>query len=87
MNICERKIQRSLNEKGYEYVGWKIKPKNDLHDQKIRFNWCNRHINDNWYNIFFTDETTIYLNNPGSFKWIKKENRLIILKEEIEEER
>ena len=71
MNISERTIQRSLNEKGYEYVGWKIKPKNDLHDQKIRFNWCNRHINDNWYNIFFTDETTIYLNNPGSFKWIK----------------
>ena len=52
MNISERTIQRSLNEQGYEYVGWKTKPKNDLHDHKIRFNWWNRHINDNWYNIF-----------------------------------
>ena len=52
MNISFRTIQRSLNEKGYEYVGWKIKSKDDLHDQKIRFNWYNRLINDNWYNIF-----------------------------------
>ena len=72
MNISKRTIQRSLNEKIYDDVGWIIKPKNDLHDQKVRFNWCNRHINDKRYNIFFIDETTIYLNNPGGLKRIKK---------------
>ena len=27
MNISERAIQKGLIEKGYKYVGWKIKPK------------------------------------------------------------
>ena len=46
---------------------------NDIDDQQIRLNWCNRHVFDNLNNIFFTDETTIYLNNPGGFKWIKED--------------
>ena len=60
MHIRERTTQRSLNEQGYSFAGWKIKQKNDLHDKKVRFNWSNRHINDNWYSIFFTDETKIF---------------------------
>ena len=73
MNLSKRSVQRYLNEIGYKYVGNKIKPKNDIDDQEIRLNWCNRHVFDNWNNIFFTDERTIYLNNPGGFKWIKED--------------
>ena len=71
LNVSERTIQRWLKEKGYEYSLYKVRPKNDLKDQENRLNWCKRHTFDNWYDIFFTDETTIYLNNPGGFKWVK----------------
>ena len=57
----------------YKYAGYKIKPKNDIDDQVIKLNWCNRLFFDNWNNIFFADETTIYLNNPGGFKWINED--------------
>ena len=73
LNLSKRSVLRYLNEIGCKYVGYKIKPKNDIDDQEIRLNWCNRHVFDNWNNIFFTDETTIYLNNPGGFKWIKED--------------
>ena len=73
MNLSKRSVQRYLNEIRYKNVGYKIKPKNDIDDQQIVLNWCNRQVFDNWNNIFFTDETTIYLNNPGGFKWIKED--------------
>ena len=53
----------------------RLNQKNDIDDQEIRLNWCNRHVFDNCNNIFFTDETTIYLNNSGGFKWIKEDMR------------
>ena len=71
LNVSERTIQRWLKEKGYEYSLYKVRPKNDLKIQENRLNWCKHHTFDNWYDIFFTDETTIYLNNPGGFKWVK----------------
>ena len=73
MNLSKRSAQQYLNEIGYKYVGYKIKSKNDIDDQQIRLNWCNRHVFDNWNNIFFTHGTTIYLNNLGGFKWIRED--------------
>ena len=66
--MSKRFVQRYLNEIRYKYVGYKIKPKTDINHQQIRLNWCNRHVFDNCNNIFFIDETTIYLNNPGGLK-------------------
>ena len=50
----------------------RLSQKKDIDDQEIRLNWCYRHVFDILNNIFFTDETTIYLNSPGGFKWIKE---------------
>ena len=47
----------------------------------MRENWCLRHINDtNFYDIFFTDETTFYLNNPAGAKWLKDKDNFIYSK-------
>ena len=53
---------------------------NNQRDKK-RENWCLRHINDtNFYDIFFTDETTFYLDNPAGAKWLKDKYNFIYSK-------
>ena len=90
IKISRTVIGGRLKELGYWYQGPKVKPKvrpknTDIEKAK-RLNWCQRHLNDNWRVFFFTDETTIYLDNPWKNRWIKKgEENIITYK--IKEER
>ena len=44
-----------------------------------RIDWCMRHINStNFYSVFFTDECTLYLDNPSGSRWVKVEEDNII---------
>ena len=59
----------------------KLKLKNEEPQRQMKENWCLRHINDaNFYDIFFTDETTFYLDNPAGAKWLKNKDNFIYSK-------
>ena len=47
-------------------------PKQYLERVTKKLDWCRRHLNKYWHNIFLTDETTVYVDNPSGFKWVKK---------------
>ena len=42
-----------------------------------RLDWCRRHLDKYWHNIFFNDETTVYVDNPLGYKWMKKNEKYI----------
>ena len=44
---------------------------------KIRLDWCWRHLDKHWHNIFFIDEITINVDNPSGYKWVKKNEKYI----------
>ena len=74
IKISRTVIGGRLKELGYWCQGPKVRPKtqilrkqNDLIGVKI--------FNDNWRVFFFTDETTIYLDNPWKNRWIKKRGK------------
>ena len=64
IEVSESTIRRALQEHEYHYIGHRI------YQKKIRLNW--RHLNKYWNNIYFTDETTVYVDNPSGYKWVKK---------------
>ena len=47
-------------------------PKYTWKEQQKRLNWCRRHLDKYWHNIFFPDETTVYADNPLGYKWWRK---------------
>ena len=71
IKISRTVIEGRLKELGYWYQGPKERPKNTDIEKAKRLNWCQRHSNDNCRVFFFTDETTIYLDNPWKNRWIK----------------
>ena len=44
-------------------------------EMQKRLDWCRRHLDKYWHNIFFTDETTVYVDNPSGNKWMKKNEK------------
>ena len=78
IKISRTVIGGRLKELGYWYQAPKVRPKNTDIEKANRLNWCQRHLNDNWRVFFFTDETTIYLDNPWKNRWIKKGEENII---------
>ena len=47
----------------------------------ISLNWCERHIIETCFpDIFFSDESTFYLDNPVDARWDKSEENYIIAK-------
>ena len=52
-------------------------PKNTYKEQQKRLDWCRRHLNKYWHNIFFTDETTVYVDIPSGYKRVKKNVKYI----------
>ena len=54
----------------------KLKIKNELLHQNLRLNWCERHLIETCFpDLFFSDESTFYLDNPVGARWVKdKEN-------------
>ena len=51
--------------------------KNIWKELQKRFDWCRRHLDNYWYNIIFTDKTTVYVDNPSGYKWVKKNEKYI----------
>ena len=73
IEISDSTVRRALHERGYSYIGPKISPKNTLKEQQKRLDWCKRHLNKYWHKVFFTDETTVYFDNPSGLKWVKSD--------------
>ena len=52
-------------------TGHQIKSKN-LFYSTIRLNWCERHIIETCFpDLFFSDESTSYLDNPVGARWLR----------------
>ena len=77
IEVSDSTIRRELQEHEYHYIEPKICPKNTWKEQQKRFDWCRRHLNKYWHKIFFTDETTAYVDNPSGYKWVKKNEKYI----------
>ena len=86
IKISRTVIGGRLKELGYWYQEPKVIPKNIDIEKEKRLNWCQRHLNDNWRVFCFTEETTIYLDNPWKNRWIKKARKTSLL-QKIKEER
>ena len=77
IEVSESTIRRALQEHEYHYIGPKICYKNTWKVQQKRLDWCRRDLNKYWHNIFFTYETTVYVDNPSGYKWVKKNEKYI----------
>ena len=64
IEVSESTIWRALQEHEYHYIGPKICQKKTWKEQQKRLDRCRRHLDKYWHNIFFTDETTVYADNP-----------------------
>ena len=51
--------------------------KNIWKEMQERLDWCRRHLDKYWHNIFFTYETSVYVDNPSGYKWVKKNEKYI----------
>ena len=59
--------------------------KNEEEQQKIRMNWCERHLCiTNFSEVFFSDETTFNLDNPKGWLWLKMKTISFIQKIKVE---
>ena len=77
IKVSESTIRRALQEHEYHYIGPKICQKNIWKKMQERLDWCRRHLDKYWHNIFFTDETTVYVDNPSGDKRVKKNEKYI----------
>ena len=59
------------------YWSQNMPKKNTWKEQQKRLDWCRRHLDKYWHKIFFTDETTVYVDNPSGYKWVKKNEKYI----------
>ena len=76
IDVSESTIRRALQEHEYHYIGPKIWKKY-LERVAKRLDLCRRHLDNYWHNIFFTDKTTVYVDNPSGYKWVKKNEKYI----------
>ena len=77
VELSRSTIRRSLIESDYRYIDPKIRPKISLKEKIKRMKWWNRQVHQNWNSVFFSDETTVYLENLAGFKWIHKDDQNI----------
>ena len=78
IKISKSSICRVLKDNGFYYKSPKLRVKNDEKQQLIRKNWWERHVfNTNFLNVFFSDETTFYLDNPVGSLWLKETENII----------
>ena len=84
IEVSESTIRRALQEHEYHYIGTIIWQKNTWKEQQKRLDWCRRHLDKYWHKIFFTDETTVYVENPSGYKWVKKSEKYIENKKQKE---
>ena len=77
VELSRSTIRRSLIESDYRYIGPKIRPKNSIKEKIKRKKWWSHQAHQNWNSVFFSDETTVYLENPAGFKWIHKDDQNI----------
>ena len=81
LDVGKTTILKCLKNNGYSYKHSKLKIKNEEQQRKMRENWWLRHMqNTNFYDIFFTDETSFYLDNSVGARWFKDHDNLIFSK-------
>ena len=71
VEVSKSTVRRVLIESNYSYSDPKIRP-NNTDKEKIKM--VKETIFQNWTQVFFSDETKIYLENPREFKWIHNED-------------
>ena len=65
VGVSRTTIRKGLVESDYKFVRPIIKPKNTMKERRKRRDWRMRQINQEWTRAIFSDETTIFLENPG----------------------
>ena len=64
IEVSEGTSRRTMQE---HYIELKICSK--IHEKsKKRLDWCRGNLNKYWHNILFSDQTTVYVDNPSGFK-------------------
>ena len=85
IDVGRTRIVEILNSNGYKYRLQKLKIKNELLHQNLRLNWCERHIIETCFpDLFFSYESTFYLDNPIGARWIK--SKITIYMQNLKEE-
>ena len=74
IDVGRTRIVEILNSNAYKY--WSPILRVKMKYNAIRLNWCERHIIETCFpDLFFSDESTFYLDNPVGARWVKgKEN-------------
>ena len=67
--VSSRTVRRRLRESGLEYTAPLLKPLLSEVQQSKRLEWATAHLDMDWSQVVFTDETTIVLNRPPSRVW------------------
>lgn len=67
--ISARTVRRRLTQGGLKYTPPMLKPLLSETQQKNRLLWSKSHMNMDWNQVVFTDETTVVLNKPPSRLW------------------
>ena len=75
VELSRSTMRRSLIESDYRYIGPKIRPKNSIKEKIKRNGEIAKCIRIGI--LYFSDETTVYLENPSGFKWIHKDDQNI----------
>ena len=79
LNVSKNNSFKCLKKNGYSFKSPKLRMKNDEEQQKIMINWCERHLfRTNFNEVFFSDETTFYLDSPKGWLWLLKNKDNII---------
>ena len=77
IEVSKNTIRRALQEHDIIILNLKYIKKNTCKEQQKREDWCRRHLDKYWHNIFFTDETKVYVDNTSGYKWVKKNEKYI----------
>jgi len=67
--VSSRTVRRRLHELGLEYTAPLLKPLLSVVQQSKRLAWATAHLDMDWRQVVFTDETTIVLDRPPSRIW------------------
>ena len=70
IDVGRTRIVEILNSNAYKY--WSPILRVKMKYNAIRLNWCERHIIETCFpDLFFSDESTFYLDNPVGARWLR----------------
>ena len=88
LEVSRTKIVKILKQNEYMYKQAKLKINSEEPQQNVRENSWFRHLHTtNFYEVFFTDETLFYLDNPARSRFLKDEEYIIFSRKNGEKEK